>query len=689
MGLLIDQPIRSLFNGVSRQPHTVRLPSQVQEADNVLFSVVSGGFTKRPALKLVGKTGLDPSNPYKAHAYARDANEQYWMTIDNSGGLSVFDALTGEEKTVNFYGSSERDYITTGDPRNNIVMVTVKDYTLVVNRSIITSMGVTSGGGLSGSVATFGDLPYSASSNPPSDGVVYKVTGAATGLDDYYVKYVQASDIWIEWVRPGLKNAFDASSMPHKIVRESDGTFTLSRITWRAREVGDDVTVPQPPFIGSALSDLFFFKNRMWLVSDEDIYSSKSGDFFELWPDKATQVLDTDPIHRVAKSNTVSPLRWATPHRETVFLTSANSQFTLSGGATMSPKTASVDMTTTYSTSSLARPVTVGDQLYFAASTQRDAVLLEYFYDDETLSNTAADVTKHVQGYIPAEISTMDADPTTGMLFAVTDGEEDTVYNYTVYWDGETKAQSAWGRWRTRCDGIIGLQCLGDRLSVLVSRGGDVFIEECAFVPEAPLVGMNFNPLLDCRVAVAGDHDSDNNVTSWTLPFQHQAKAIAVASGDFNSAGREVSLDHDSGDPYKVSAKGDWSGGDMIIGLPYTAYVELSRIYVREGENNTVLGGRLQLKYMKVSFTETGFFEVEVTPDGKPTRTYTMSGRKLGSATNRVGEQPILSDIFRVRVKGKGDTTTIAFKNETHLPFTVTSATVKGFFNELSRQENA
>jgi len=46
MGRLVEQPIPYLFNGVSRQPSVVRLPSQVEEAENLSMSVVTGGISQ-------------------------------------------------------------------------------------------------------------------------------------------------------------------------------------------------------------------------------------------------------------------------------------------------------------------------------------------------------------------------------------------------------------------------------------------------------------------------------------------------------------------------------------------------------------------------------------------------------------------------------------------------------------------
>ena len=79
---LTELPIKALFNGVSRQPHNVRLTSQVQEANNTLLSVVTGGFEKRPASQhVLTLSGLASSGEWAVHGIDRDSSEQYIIVL--------------------------------------------------------------------------------------------------------------------------------------------------------------------------------------------------------------------------------------------------------------------------------------------------------------------------------------------------------------------------------------------------------------------------------------------------------------------------------------------------------------------------------------------------------------------------------------------------------------------------------
>ena len=48
---------------------------------------------------------------------------------------------------------------------------------------------------------------------------------------------------------------------------------------WDDALVGDDVTNPEPSFIGKTISKMLFFRNRFAILADENIVMSRPGDF--------------------------------------------------------------------------------------------------------------------------------------------------------------------------------------------------------------------------------------------------------------------------------------------------------------------------------------------------------------------------------------------------------------------------
>ena len=44
--------------------------------------------------------------------------------------------------------------------------------------------------------------------------------------------------------------------MPIQLVRQANGTFLVSQATWENAEVGDDLTNPNPSFVGKTVNQL-------------------------------------------------------------------------------------------------------------------------------------------------------------------------------------------------------------------------------------------------------------------------------------------------------------------------------------------------------------------------------------------------------------------------------------------------
>ena len=143
---LISQSIKNLKGGISQQPDILRYPDQGSRQVNG-WSSETEGLQKRPPLvflKTLGDSGALGQAPY-IHLINRDENEQYYAVFTGTG-IRVFD-LAGNEKPVRLPDGDW--YIRTENPRNDLRMVTVADYTFVVNKNItITESTEVSNGGI-------------------------------------------------------------------------------------------------------------------------------------------------------------------------------------------------------------------------------------------------------------------------------------------------------------------------------------------------------------------------------------------------------------------------------------------------------------------------------------------------------------------------------------------------------------
>lgn len=126
---LISQTVKNLKGGISQQPDILRFPEQGAEQING-WSSETEGLQKRPPFiftKTIGDAGFLGDAPL-VHLINRDSVEQYYVVFTGSG-IKVFD-LSGREYAVH----GDTSYANCANPRDDLRMVTVADYTFIVNR---------------------------------------------------------------------------------------------------------------------------------------------------------------------------------------------------------------------------------------------------------------------------------------------------------------------------------------------------------------------------------------------------------------------------------------------------------------------------------------------------------------------------------------------------------------------------
>jgi len=688
MGKLIEQPLKTFFNGVSRQPANVRLANQLEDADNVMPSVVSGGFEKRPAVQHIRKlTELSAADNTFAHFIDRDSTEQYLVTI-TSGSIKVFSLSTGVAQTVNAPAVDATAYITNATPDSVFRATTVADNTIITNTAKTTALAAAGAGAISGTKQTFSALPAAAAST----GQVWKISGdQGSDFSAYFVKSDGA--VWNEVADPNAANAFDKSSMPYRFVRNSGGDWTLSQASWTDRSAGDATSVPPPHFVGKTLADTAYFRGRLGLLGDENIYFSQAGDVFNLWPEHAYTDIASDPIELSAGNTSVNLLRYGVPFRKALFLTADKAQFEVGGDSQrLTPDTAAIDQTTAYQMDAGAKPALMGDQLYFVGKSQGRATVYEYYYSADSFSNVAADISKHVTGYVPGDMVKITASTLANRVFFLSSQERNRIYVYTSYWNGSEKVQSAWNRYElgasTSNASITGAAVVGDYLYMLVKRNGtEMCLERMPVDTEVDASGMGFAPLYDRRTTAAGTYDAGNDWTTWTVPYTHANDVqVLLGSGFTNQVGKILTVTYPSSTT--VRAVGDYSGHDAYLGIKYNKNAVLSPQYPRDPQTGAATtAGRCVMRAMTLNFKKTGYFQVTVTPKGRSAKTFRMSGRVLGESSFNIGSVPIVEKgTFRFKVNSNADTAVIAITNDSPYPSVITSGLWVGFYNNVTKQ---
>ena len=563
---------------------------------------------------------------------------------------------------------------------------------------------------IKGTVDTISDLPTKA-----EHGFIVKIVGAAaTGADDYYVKFVANTGsgfghgVWQETVAPAIQYLFDATTMPHVLVRETDGTFTFRKFTWSGRVAGDAITAPNPSFVGSTIQNVNLFRNRLALLADENVILSAADAYDRFWPESVQAVVDSDPIDLSAGSRKINLLTSSLAFADVLLVFSRNGQFRLSGGnavaASLTPKTATITQVTAFEMSQAVDPVIVGRTMYFPVPRGEYGGLREFFLPDASGPvPTSEEVTAAVPRFLPSDLSNLIATAAEEAVYAVSKSQPRRIYLYKFLFQGDDKLQSAWSYWEFNAGkSVIGIDLIDSDLYAVVQYSDAVYLERIVTHPDAVDAGTTVEMLLDrktteasCSVALTTPSGLDVQSTI-TLPYPINTSTSNMAvvgrffAGNTLQHGQVVQVLSSTaaggaGGNGTLTVRGDLTGAEFFVGELYGMLYEFSTQYLKEqppgGGMAVIAGPKLQLRTWTMLFDKSSSFSIKVTPRGRDTQTYPYTGFEIGDQEVSLGELALRTSKFRVPVMAQNIEAKIEVVSSSPLPCRLQSAEWEGWYH--------
>ena len=551
-------------------------------------------------------------------------------------------------------------------------------------------------------VQYFEDLPRQG-----KNGFKVEVAGdPVTGFGNYWVEFEGNENgvpVWKESMAPGILTKIKASTMPHKLTRNYDGTFTFDVVDWAERKVGDDNNNPMPSFVGETINDIYFTEGRLAVLAAENTIMSEAGEYFNFFRTTVTTLVDGDPIDVGTNHTKVSILRHAVPYQEQLLLFSDQTQFRLTKGDVLSPQTVGIEPITEFESSILAKPAPVGNFVFFAVEKSDYASIREYYVADQNLRNDARDITGHVPNYIPSGVTNIEGSSNEDVMFITAASEPNVMYVYKYFWSGDQKVQSSWSRWSwPGVERILGRHFIQSTLYLVVKRSDGVFLEKMEMDAGAQdASGTGYVLLMDRKVIstdednVSAEYDAETNQTTYTfsqITWKSVPKIVGIAgNSDDYPPGYEVAIvdNPDTYDSNTIVVEGDTTSETFLFGIPFDSTYEMSQVVVKNrlanGTETPTGEGRLQLMWMTVVYADTGYLKVLVDTEGREQNIYEYTGRTIGADTNALNSLPVGSGQLRVPVFTKASRAKITLTSNSILPWQIISADWIGNFVQKFR----
>ena len=615
--------------------------------------------------------------------YDASANGIGFKTVrtDTGATLSATSGLANFSDITTYFTVEQFDSVIYGTIINQ-----AKTYTL----STSDGSGNTAMYGIRDTIQDFTKLPYYG-----KVGTIIKVTGdEGDTLSDYYVKF-DGTGVWSETLAPATSLGLTDTTMPHALINNNDGTFTFQKLDWVDRSCGDSTdTNPNPSFVGKKIQNLTFYKNRLGILSGENLILAENASYFNFFATTVTQVLDTDPIDIAASGTQVNTLKNSVGFNETLLLFSDTAQYKLDhAGDTISPTTAILNEVSSFEHDDNVRPVAAGKFAYFAQARTSNTAIREYFSDDNTLTNDGLDISVSVQSLMPTnayQIISNTVEDCLAILCSdtadaqvapyatssnVTATNADTMYIYKYFFDGGEKVQTAWSKWEFTGVKILGGFSIESNIYLFTAEGQTtkLFKVDLRNLKDATL---GYGIYLDKRVSVTGTYSSGTGLTTLTSPYGAKTGLMAVDKTN----GTDYALTNTSGSTYTLVG----NHTSLFIGTPYESKYSLSTQYVRENTGRGLLAvttGRYQVRNIALTYENSGFFTAEVTPENRSTSTTVMNGYVLGTSGSTIGAPALHSGTIKVPVQCRNTDFTFDIISSSHLPMYVASAEVEGYYH--------
>ena len=586
---------------------------------------------------------------------------------------------------------------------NNLLIL--KTNKLPSGQSVLQHYNIRPVDGLSGNgigvvhreVSSLADLPLIA----PHNYKVKVIGDAELGQDDFYCEFKSASaepsdgDVgqgsWVECAGAVVNDTIDSATMPRMFVSIAPDEFEIRRMSFNKLRAGDTDSNPYPSFLDNKISNIFQYKNRLGLLSQDTVIMSEAGfggydadanvQSYNFFRTTVTDLLDGDPIDVSVSSNDVTTLRSAQPFQENLILFSDNSQFVLKGGELLTPKSVSVTAVTNFDTVKSVDPIPLGSYLYFPFQRGGFSGVREFTINATADIYDAVEITAHVPQYIPNNLTSLTGS-NSEQIIAMTSGatassgSETDIYIYKYFFNNQQKGLSSWSKFSV-VGAVRGIKFIDSELYVLQSKNGKtnllrIFLEAGRQDPSG------YNTHLDMRIsATVGGAVSDIQ-----LPYTPES----TGTGQVYTTDGLLLESSVNGSVVTLTTPPS-ATTNVYVGLRYSMKYVFSRLVFKAPSGNSKSPSNANdflIRNGSIFFNNSASFKVKVQPDGREEQVNEFTPTVIG--TQLPDEFKLTDGAFRFPIFTKASSAKITLENNTALPCNLQSAEFESFIHARSNR---
>jgi hypothetical protein len=562
---------------------------------------------------------------------------------------------------------------------------------------------------------------YPESGDEDGRGKVYYLDQEYQGASEGHYRVISLEkQPYLEKLRtPDNMGLLDRFRMPKQIAVDEEGNWLLRHIGWDMRDTGSKQTNPGPSIFHdgegntkeSQIKAGVFYRDRLFLASNDTLFSSRLGDWDNLWMDNPDSMKVTDPLDLTVTSTSYTPIRHLKPYRSFLFLgTSGDVQYELLGSENIiSPLTAEVSPTSFYGMTEHTEPVLMNNSLFFFGKKK----LYIYFGEQSDTHQQAVELTSNCPGYLPENPFNAVVSTDTNKIVVLDKDKRNKLYVYTNRIMGEEIVQNAFSTLTLSEDiAIESMTTMDDKL-LMVLKQTDNETDYLSCVSLSLQAEDLETPRLDHVLLYNGTaggssdaldissmvYDADTDTTNILIRSStHDLDTLIIwdyYTNDLGYKGEEIEVVSSEGlgnsygvsdDLVRIGISGNWVNiletTTFYIGKKYEASIELSPQFVR-GEQGEVANGVLNLRYGLFRYFNSGAFTVEISRENRDKKEYQFN---IDYTDDREGTIDFSlfknSGVFKVPILGFSSDITMKIVSDSISPLTLSSIEFTGKFKK-------
>ena len=530
---------------------------------------------------------------------------------------------------------------------------------------------------------------------------------------------------------------FDPATMPHALINNRNGTFTFNKLDlntgqiygnenyWKDRQVGDNTSNPFPTILGSPIQKMFFHRNRLGLISGEQVVMSQPGQYFNLFIVSAIAASDDNPIDITVSDVKPAFINHILPIQKGVMMFSDNAQFLLfTESDIFSPKTVRLKKVSSYECDASIQPVDLGTSVLFTSNVSGFARAFEITVLDDDAPPNIIEQTRVVPEFLPKTIDIAANSTSIGIVSYADKGQlagdqaaSSNIYHYKYYNAGNQREQSAWYTWTVRGTVNHMLYTSGNFYTVnyfgnqfMLSRheyvsnssSNNSYLLGTGSLPVG--VSRRLEPCLDFS-CIPTAITVVNDDTRLTIPFEAATnvppthiKVVCLEGTDtdgnslvgsvFNASGIIFGQSQIVVNNIKIN-----SNAKLIVGYQYDTTIELPTYYLNTGQNAYDLEGDLRISGINFELGVSGPMQFELTSPFSYTDAsgnvikdiddYTQYETGMITGLSNFNTIPAkLSKTVRVPIQRKNDKYNLKIKVTDPFSIALISASWDGIYNQ-------